>query len=120
MHRVTRRSLLALPALAACKHKYRPDPMATIEEPEDLQSSISMGAGRDAEQLLHGFYPAEQNAWRWTQRRFAVSLRPPAGAREAGARLSMTFTIPEAAAAALEGLEIRATVSGVALPPYQA
>jgi hypothetical protein len=32
----------------------------------------------------------------------------------------MTFTIPEAAAAALAGLEIRATVAGVPLEPFRA
>lgn len=112
--------LLAGGFFAACERKYRPDPMATIEEPEELASALAMGNPRDASQLLHGFYDAEQNAWRWTMRRFGVSLRPPSGAAQAGASLRMLFTIPEAAAAAMSGVEIRATVSGVPLEPFRA
>lgn len=117
-----RRKLLMLgaPLAAACTRKTRPDPMATIEEPQELSSSISMGNPADAEQLLHGFYDAESNAWRWTMRRFAVSLRPPAGAKLKGAKLLMRFTVPEAAAEALKGLEIQAAVSGVKLTPFRA
>lgn len=112
--------LLAGGGFAGCERKYRPDPMATIEEPEDLRSSLAMGDPRDAAQLLHGFYDAEQNAWRWTKRRFGVSLRPPPGAALEGASLRMVFTIPDAAAEVMTGVEIQATVSGVKLEPFRA
>ncbi|MCL4794676.1 MAG: hypothetical protein KJZ84_08940 [Bryobacteraceae bacterium] len=111
--------LAAALAITGCERKYRPDPMATIEEPEDLKSSIAMGDPRDASQLLHGFYEAEGSSWRWSMRRFGVSLRPPAGAALQGASLRMTFTIPDAAAEPLTGLEIRASVSGVKLEPFR-
>lgn len=112
--------LAATLSFTGCERKYRPDPMATIEEPEDLKSSIAMGDPRDASQLLHGFYEAEAGSWRWSMRRFGVSLRPPAGAALQGASLRMTFTIPETAAAPLAGLEIGAAVSGVKLEPFRA
>lgn len=112
--------LLAAAALPGCQRKFRPDPMATIEEPEELKSSIAMGDPRDAAQLLHGFYDAEQTSWRWSMRRFGVSLRPPAGAAHAGANLCMIFTIPPPAAPAMAGVEISATVSGVKLEPFRA
>ncbi|MBE7544206.1 MAG: hypothetical protein M9913_11990 [Bryobacteraceae bacterium] len=112
--------LLCTAAFSGCERKYRPDPLATIEDPGELKTSIAMGDPLDSAQLLHGFYEAEGSSWRWSMRQFGVSLRPPGGAAQAGARLQMTFTIPEAAAEALAGLEIRATVSGVPLEPFRA
>jgi hypothetical protein len=85
-----------------------------------LRSSIAMGDARDGSQLLHGFYEIEQGSWRWSMGQFGVSLRPPAGAALDGARLRMVFTIPEPAAEAMAGLEIRARVSGVALEAFRA
>lgn len=121
MHRIIAVCLVLLAGggFAGCERKYRPDPMATIEEPEELRSSLDMGDPRDASQLLHGFYNAEQNAWRWTMRRFGVSLKPPAGAAIEGASLRMAFNIPAAAAEIMKGVEIRATVGGVKLDPFR-
>ena len=112
--------LLCTAAFSGCERKYRPDPLATIEDPGELKTSIAMGDPLDSAQLPHGSYAAAGCSGRWSMRQFGVALRPPAGAAQAGARLQMTFTIPEAAAEALAGLEIRATVSGVPLEPFRA
>jgi hypothetical protein len=55
------------------------------QEAPHMASTIHMGDPQTAAQLVSGFYGIEQNAWRWTGRRFSVALRPPVGA--AGGRI---------------------------------
>src|ERR1035437_1340741 len=50
-----------------------------------MASTIHMGDPQAAPQLTSGFYGIEQNAWRWTARRFSLVLRPPFGASQKGA-----------------------------------
>src|ERR1039457_4839403 len=46
-----------------------------------MASTIHMGDPQTAPQLVSGFYGIEQNAWRWTGRRFSLVLRPRHWAR---------------------------------------
>jgi hypothetical protein len=67
-------------------------------------------------QLIRGFHPVEQNAWRWTEGSFAASLRPPLGASQRGALLVLKFTIPDVALQKLKTIRLSASVNGLALP----
>jgi len=60
--------------------------------------------------LLEGWYPLEQNSFRWTSRRFSVELRK---ALSMDARkLRFTFHLPEAVVQASGPITIRAEVNG--------
>ena len=72
---------------------------------------------RAASQLVSGFYGVEQNAWRWTARNFAVTLRPPTGADQKGAVLVLRFSIPENEIDKLKSLTLAASVNGAKLEP---
>ena len=107
-------TLLALLLLlsSGCKRRHHPSPGATIEEESELAMAISVADPRDASQLLSGFHALEQNAWRWTMRRFAVSLATPASASTRGAKLELRFVLPDAVAAQLLGVTITPSISG--------
>jgi hypothetical protein len=47
-------------------------------------------------QLIRGFHGLEQNSWRWTMGKFVVTLKPPAGSADKGAKLTLNFSLPEA------------------------
>src|SRR3954465_11798165 len=61
-----------------------------------LLSIVSMSNPRGTVQLVRGFYNLEADSWRWTAGKFAISLRPPPGAAQSGARLELKFVIPDA------------------------
>lgn len=111
--------LAALAPFAACKRYRRPNPSATIEEPGELASRISMSNARDESQLLNGFYAIESNAWRWTGKSFAVSLQPPPGGGLRGAKLEVDCAVAEAIAAQMLPLILKASVGGYALTPQR-
>lgn len=119
MRRLSFLHLLTLAPFAACKRYRRPNPAATVEEPAELSSRISMGEPRDESQLLNGFYQIESDAWRWTGRKFAISLRPPLGGRLKGAKLELACAVADAIADQLLPLTIRATVAGRPLEPQR-
>src|SRR6266853_3121588 len=45
-------------------------------------------------QLITGFYPIEENSWRWVKRSFSVGLKPPENARRNGGRLTVHLYLP--------------------------
>ena len=99
-----------------CKRRQHPNPAATIEEEAELSSSISVAEPKDATQLLSGFHAVEGDAWRWSMKKFAVSLAPPANAAQNGATLVLNFALPDAVAAKLLGVSITPTVAGQKVP----
>jgi|SRR5271165_375704 len=108
-------SLLAL--TAACR---RPDPLRlqpTIEEPPTLSSVIRTADAATASQLLRGFYPVEQNAWRWSAPKFSVVLGAPLSASRSGARLVLKFNLIAAEIASLKRLTLSATAANARLSP---
>ncbi|HEY3440113.1 MAG TPA: hypothetical protein VGK29_05155 [Paludibaculum sp.] len=104
---------------AGCKRRHHPNPAATIEEEGELASAISVADPKDASQLLSGFHTVESDSWRWSMKKFAVSLAPPLGAPQKGATLVLNFALPDAVAAKLLGLSITPTVAGQRIAPCQ-
>ncbi|MBM3796300.1 MAG: hypothetical protein FJW31_20065 [Acidobacteria bacterium] len=104
--------------LAGCKAKRRTRVETVEEEAGPLASVVKMSDPRTAVQLVRGFYGLEQGAWRWTKSEFSVTLRPPNGSAQAGARLEIHLTVPEAVLAKVGGsTALSCTVGGQALEP---
>ncbi len=119
-------ALLAL-ALAACKHQEAAPaansavtPAATPAAPAvPLVSVLNMSDPQAGTQLTRGFWSLENGAWRWTASKFAVTLRPPAGSAQNGARLDLKITLPEVVFKNLAPMTLSATVGGDALEPQK-
>lgn len=109
----------ALLASPACKRQRHPNPMATIEEESPLASTVSMADPAASSQLLSGFHAVEQNAWRWSARKFSVSLAVPKEAAARGASLELKLTLPEAVAGTMLGVSVQPSIGGRALLPYR-
>jgi hypothetical protein len=112
-----RRAMMAALALVpvACRRS-EIDLRPTIEEPPLLASVVRVNDPEEATQLLRGFYPLEQNGWRWTSSSFAVSLRPPAGSVRRGARLMLHFTLPEVILNRVHTVTLTSHIGSLALP----
>ena len=101
----------------ACKrHQQQTKEEATDEQGQTLMPMIHVADQRAAVQLVKGFYDVEQNAWRWTMKKFSVTLRPPEGAAKNGAVLQMKFSVPDPVIEKLKSVTLSATIKGVALP----
>jgi hypothetical protein len=105
-----------LVAPAGCKRRKKH--AATAEdEPTGLATMVHTADPRSTIQLVRGFYPVEQGAWRWTQKTFAVTLKPPAGSSKTGATLQLTFAIPEAIIQKLGPVTLSANIGDLKLDP---
>ncbi len=120
----TRHTVLAAVAAAVlmlassgCKRHVKNADQAVGNNTETLLSTVHTADPKAAPQLLRGFYPVEGNAWRWTAGKFAVALRPLAGATQKGARLVVRFVIPDSALTINKSMTLSATVGGFALSP---
>src|SRR6266508_1536160 len=80
-------------APTACKRK-KVRVGATDEETPRMQSVLMMGNPKIEPQLIAGFHGIEAAAWRWTAKQFTVALRPPFGASQKGAKLTVKLTVP--------------------------
>lgn len=109
-------AMLAALAFPGCKREERARLNATEEEPPGLASIVHVADPRTAAQLLKGFYDVEQNSWRWTTGKFAVALRPPLGATQQGATLTVKLTIPDPVIQSSKRLTLTAAVGNVTLP----
>ena len=107
---------LAWCALAGCKHE--PDLAGrTEEETTPPAAVIQVADPRAAPQLVSGWYGIEQNAWRWTARKFAAILGAPIGAARSGAVLRLDFTLPDVVVSRLGSVTLSASVQGAQLAP---
>ncbi len=107
-------SLIALLMVApACKRRKR----GADESSAGMATMVNAADPRTAGQLVKGFHTVEQNSWRWTAGDFAVNLKPPAGAAQKGATLTLKFVVAEAVLAKLKSMTLSATVNGVKLAP---
>ncbi len=107
---------------AACKRK-RPQPVAGADDsvpsggPPVLASTVHMGDPKAVGQLAEGFHQIENGAWRWTERRFSVDLRPPPGASGKGVTLTLNLTIPQVSIDKLGAITLSAVAGGSSLQP---
>jgi hypothetical protein len=99
----------------ACKRRQRGS--KADEAPAGLATMVNAADPRTAAQLVKGFHSVEQNAWRWTTGDFAVTLKPPAGAAQKGATLTLKFVVADAVLAKLKSMTLSATANGEKLAP---
>jgi FkbM family methyltransferase len=86
----------------------------TYQAPRSL---VQMSDVTASAQLIRGFQNIEQNAWRWTGRKFTVALQPPAGTNKTGGQLVFQFHIPDASIQQLHSITISAKIGDSALAP---
>ena len=103
---------LALFALTACVEN---EPGIPIEEeegsqPAQLLSSVNAADPQAEPQLLRGFHGLEQNAWRWTERKFGVMLQPPPPGQPV--ILNLGFTLPGVVTDSVGSVTLTARVNG--------
>jgi hypothetical protein len=110
-------ALMLVTATEGCKAKRRTRVDTVEEEAGPLASFIKMSEPKTAVQLVRGFYSLEQGAWRWTKSEFSVTLRPPAGSTQNGARLEMKLVVPESVLAKIQDTTLFCTVNGQVLEP---
>jgi hypothetical protein len=104
-------TLMLLPLLffsGGCKRRHKRGEVA---------SAIFAGDPDFAGHFTEGFYGIEANAWRWTDKDFAVTLNPPLHSAERGARLVMHVVVPEPAIQHSQSLELSCSVQGLKLDP---
>ena len=99
-----------------CKRK-RAVVQPTGDEAPSMASTIHMGDPKTGTQLISGFYGIEQNAWRWTGRRFTLVLAPPLGAAQKGGTLQLRLTVPPVIIEKLKTISLSAVINGNALSP---
>ena len=95
----------------ACKRRPHPNPAATIEEETDLSNVVNVLDARDSSQLLNGFHAVESGGWRWSMKKFAVSLGPPPVVGRS-TKLSVTFSVPDVVSEKMTGTALTATLGG--------
>ena len=102
--------------LAACSKSGSdtPAPAPIPDQPSGTASVIQVADPQVASQLLKGFHGVEQGSWRWTEKEFSVSLKPPAPGKPA--TLQLKLSLPEVLLKRLQSVTLKAVVNGVALP----
>src|SRR4051794_5345371 len=86
--------LITLAFTVACKGR-KVRTAGTDEETPRMASVLNMGDPKNEPQLITGFYGVEAGAGRWAGRQFTVTLRPPFGSAQKGAKLTMKLTVPQ-------------------------
>ncbi len=85
--------------------------------PRPIASTIVMANPTTADQLLSGFYDLENNAWRWTARKFSVALETPPDAAQKGATLLLQLYVPDAQSKKLGPMTLSAQINDAHLAP---
>jgi hypothetical protein len=105
----------ALTLTCGCRREEKIKLEPTDETNPTLGSSVHAADPKAAVQLVKGFHGIEQNSWRWTLGRFAVTLKPPVGASERGGTLTMKFSLPDAVLAKTKTMTISASAQNTPL-----
>jgi hypothetical protein len=103
-------TLILLPLLlvsGGCKRNHR----------GEVASTIFAGDPAFAGHFTEGFYAIEANAWRWTNKEFAVTLNPPLHSAERGAQLVMHLVVADAVIQHSQFVELSCSVEGLKLDP---
>ncbi len=98
---------------AGCKRRRKGAP----EEPAGKATMLHTADPRAEVQLVRGFHAVEAGAWRWTEKNFAVSLHPPAGAQSKGANLMVKLALPEVLLQKVGPVTVNVKVGGQPLQP---
>jgi hypothetical protein len=98
----------------ACRMKKKASAKSDKFDGQPL-SVVNVADPHAAMQLTRGFYGLENNSWRWTMKNFTVTLRPPAGSAQTGARLQLKFTVPEVMYNRVGDMTLDAHVNGIDL-----
>ncbi len=98
-------------------NRQKVDSRSLVEESPVAASTVSMAGARFSSQLVSGFYPVEEQSWRWTARQFVVALRTPPGAAQSGATLELDLYLPSLVIDKLKTLTLSANVNGAVLAP---
>jgi hypothetical protein len=99
----------------SCKTR-KPKPEVLVDDTQaQLGSIVAANNPQTAAQLLRGFYDLENGAWRWTMPKFAISFRPPVGAKEKGAQLKADLVLPEVIFSKTGPIEITVSCNGKAI-----
>ena len=90
---------------------------ATDEETPKMQSVLNMGDPRVEPQLINGFHGIEAAPGVGPRNNSRSALRPPFGASQKGAKLTVKLTVPPVIIEKLKSVTLSATAGGSALPP---
>ena len=104
-------------AVTACSRPHIQGISTIEEEDAPLASAIRAGDPAVDLQFASGFYPAEQDGWRWTRGYFTAMLLAPPDAAAHGALLELRFDVPEVVINRLGPVTLSATISGIPLEP---
>jgi hypothetical protein len=107
---------MALALAPACKDR-KVRSRATDEGAPGMASVLNMGDPKSDAQLVTGFYGVEAGAWRWVAKQFTVSLHPPFGSSQKGAKLTMKLTVPPVVIEKNKTVSLSATVGNAVLAP---
>jgi hypothetical protein len=105
----------AMCASVGCRREEKIQLEPTEEAPGTLLSTAHAADPKSSIQLIKGFHGVEQNSWRWTMGRFAVTLKPPMGAAEQGAAVVLKFSIPDAVLQKTKSMTLTASVQNTTL-----
>jgi hypothetical protein len=108
--------LVTIALAPACKGR-KVRSAATDEGSQGMASVLNMGDPKVEPQLVTGFYGVEAGAWRWAARQFTVSLRPPFGSVQKGAKLTVKLTIPPVVIEKNKTVSLSATIGNATLAP---
>jgi hypothetical protein len=100
-------ALVLIALLAGCHQARRKEPV----------SEVNVADVTVSKQLIGGFYKIEAKSWRWTAREFIVSLLPPPGSEQKGAKLKLQFFIPDDQIAKLGPMTLNADIDEHLLGP---
>jgi hypothetical protein len=106
---------LALAALVAAAPGCRKMRGRGAFDDGQLRSVVNVADPRAAIQLTRGFHVIENDSWRWTMKEFSVTLKPPKGSAQNGAKLQMKFAIPDVIFNRLGEMTVAARINGMNL-----
>lgn len=107
---------LVVAATDGCRRKRKRN-VKVDDEPAGMATMVHVADPRSAVQLVRGFHGVESGAWRWTQKTFAVVLKPPANSATTGANLQLKFSLPEVIVQKLGPMTISAHIGDTKLEP---
>ena len=100
---MVKRTIIVVLSLLSCEcHRY------SVES-----SRLRMDDPAIADQLLAGFYPSENERWRWVAGKFSVALKPPAQVSPDGGRLIVHLFLPDTEMQSLGTVTLHAAINGI-------